>query len=169
MLADAPRVVEYETVIQRIQEKGGWSYVMLPPDVAAPLATKGWMLTVSGTVDDYAVNHVTLYTVKNEFFFPLKKEIREAIGKQEGDTVRLRLWLETNPLPLPADMAEALDVSPEARQFYDSLSIAHQRYYLNWIAHAKHSATRERRIVEAVIRLERCLKFGEKGDGKQPY
>ncbi|MCF8207287.1 MAG: YdeI/OmpD-associated family protein [Methylotenera sp.] len=53
-------------------------------------------------------------------------------------------------LTLPDDFASALAEVSAARQHYDAFSPSKQRDYLEWVLEAKQSATRARRIAQAV-------------------
>jgi hypothetical protein len=49
----------------------------------------------------------------------------------------------------PAELAEALDASPDARRAYDALPPSHRREYDLWIDEAKKPETRRRRAASA--------------------
>lgn len=83
------------------------------------------------------------------------KAIRDKIGKQAGDTVSVRLWLDTEPRlvePTP-DLAKALGGEPGAQAAWDKLSTSHRRKYVRWIEDAKRDETRASRVAKAVVLL----------------
>lgn len=53
-------------------------------------------------------------------------------------------------MPLPADLAAAMDAQPEARRFYNQLSYSRRRAYVTWVEDAKKADTRQRRLREAI-------------------
>jgi hypothetical protein len=81
-------------------------------------------------------------------------------------------WLRDNPLPasatidvvlepdgpqsevLGADIAQALDASPEARALFQSVAPFYRKNFLRWIDQAKRAETRAARISEMVKMLE---------------
>jgi hypothetical protein len=93
----------------------------------------------------------------------------------EGDRWALPLgaaWLRDNLLPtsatidvvlqpdgpqseaLAADIAKALNASPEAETFFQSVAPFYRKNFLRWIDQAKRPETRAARIVEMVTMLE---------------
>ncbi|WP_343293401.1 YdeI/OmpD-associated family protein [Vandammella animalimorsus] len=57
------------------------------------------------------------------------------------------------PAGLPAELAEALAVNPEARALFQALPPSHQREYSRWISEAKRPQTRQQRAGKAVAML----------------
>jgi len=55
----------------------------------------------------------------------------------------------------PEWLKEGLKQSPEAWEFFESLAPSRQRNYILWISDAKREETRQKRIREAIERLER--------------
>jgi hypothetical protein len=88
---------------------------------------------------------------------PLRKSNREAAGLSGGETIRVRLDLDTEPRVAtpPADLARALKAASPAWDRWRELSYSHQREYVESIESAKAAETRRRRIDRAVgaIRL----------------
>ena len=93
----------------------------------------------------------------------------------EGDGYALPLgpaWLRDNVLPtsptidvvlepdgpqteaLAADITQALDASPEAQIFFQSVAPFYRKNFLRWIDQAKRPETRAARIAEMVTMLE---------------
>lgn len=81
----------------------------------------------------------------------VRKDIREAIGKGPGDTVRITLAADDEPrtVDLPADLAAALDEAG-ARAAFDALSYTRRREAARSVVGAKRPETRVRRIREIV-------------------
>ena len=81
---------------------------------------------------------------------------RELTGASAGETVEVELELDTEPrvIEVPEDLAEALDMEPEAKAFYATLNYSSQRRYVEPIAVAKTAETRSRRIMKVVTDLK---------------
>ena len=88
---------------------------------------------------------------------PLRKSNREAAGVEGGETLQVRLDLDTEARVVkpPADFVRALEAASPAWDRWRELSYSHQREYVESIEGAKTSETRGRRIDRAVraIRL----------------
>jgi hypothetical protein len=89
-------------------------------------------------------------------FIPLRRSNREAAGVEGGETVEVRLDLdtETRRVKPPADLVSALKAAPPAWQRWRELSYSHQREYAEAVAGAKKPETRARRIAAAVRAIQ---------------
>jgi uncharacterized protein YdeI (YjbR/CyaY-like superfamily) len=61
--------------------------------------------------------------------------------------------------PTP-DFQAALDASPAARAFFESLAPSYRKQYVAWVAVARRPETRERRIAESIELLTKGEKLG---------
>jgi len=86
---------------------------------------------------------------------PLRRSHREAAGLEGGETldVRLELDSETREVTLPADFVAALKASKAAWTRWADLSYTHQREHVEAIEDAKKPETRARRIAAAVAAI----------------
>ena len=85
-------------------------------------------------------------------FIPLRASNREAAGLAGGETIDVRLDLdtETRVVKPPADLMKALKAAGSAWDRWQTLSYTHQREHVEAIEAAKHAETRTRRIQKAV-------------------
>jgi hypothetical protein len=83
---------------------------------------------------------------------PLRKSNREAAGLDGGETLEVRLDLdtETREVKPPADLVRALKSVRGAIDRWKHLSYSHQREHVEAIESAKKPETRARRIAAAV-------------------
>ena len=63
-------------------------------------------------------------------------------------------------LELPADLRKALKASPEALSNFDRLAPTYRNRYIGWVADAKRSETRQRRVAAVVRRARENRKPG---------
>lgn len=82
----------------------------------------------------------------------IRKDIRAAIGKDVGDTVRIEVTLDTAPrvVEVPRELARALAGSPDAKTRFEGMSYTHRKEYATWVGEAKKQETRDRRASKAV-------------------
>ncbi len=82
----------------------------------------------------------------------VKKEIRQAIGKSAGDTVKVVMEIDTEPriVVVPEDFQQALENYTQAKETFEAFSYTHKKEYVEWIEGAKKQETRENRIKKAV-------------------
>jgi hypothetical protein len=91
---------------------------------------------------------------------PLRKSNREAAGLEGGETIDVRLELDTDARVItpPADFAEALEAMPPAWERWQALSYSHRREHVEAIEQAKAPETRARRISRAVQAIRQAPK-----------
>lgn len=82
---------------------------------------------------------------------PLRKSNREAAGLEGGESIRVRLDLDTEPRVVkpPADLVRALKAA-SVWDRWQELSFSHQREHAEAVEDAKKPETRARRIERAV-------------------
>ena len=86
---------------------------------------------------------------------PLRKSNREAAGLEGGETIEVRVDLDTDKREVkpPADFVKAVKAAPSAWERWRALSYSHQREHVEAIERAKKPETRARRIDSAVRML----------------
>jgi len=94
----------------------------------------------------------TIFSMGGPPFIPLRKSNREAAGLKGGETIEVRLDLDTEKREVqpPADLVKALKAAPPAWERWRELSFTHQREYAQALEEAKRPETRARRLESAV-------------------
>jgi len=82
----------------------------------------------------------------------LRKSNREAAGLEGGETIDVRLDLDTDKREVtpPVDFVEALKATPRVWERWRDLSYTHRREHVEAIEGAKNPETRSRRIENAI-------------------
>lgn len=115
--------------------KGGWTYAMLPPVIKGGKKNFGWT-RVDAFIDDCELKNTSLMPVKGgRLFIAVKAEIRKKIGKEAGDTVRIRLYGQ-KPVDegiTEADFYTALKDDPTAEAKFGRFPEKEQRAWVVWI------------------------------------
>ena len=109
---------------------------------------------VKVTVNGYTYRS-TIAAMGGTTCIPLRKSNREAAGLEGGETVEVRLDLDTEKREArpPADLVKALKTAPPAWERWQELAFTHQREYAEAVEGAKKPETRARRIEEAVKKI----------------
>jgi len=80
---------QFDATILKSPSKGGWSYVIWP-EAAAFFGTRG-LVKVRGTIDGQPFQSSFMAMGGGVHKLPIKSDLREAIGKDVGSTVRVKL------------------------------------------------------------------------------
>lgn len=159
MANNAEPVIDGNFVIQKMQMKGGWSFVEFPNVPKHLKQPFGWV-PVRGTVDGYEINQFKLWTMKTgNMFMPIKAEIRKKIKKEEGDSVHILLYYDDTPVVIPDEFLMCLVESPKAYATFQSFRATSQKHYIDWIYESKSVETRVNRMAKAIEKLEKGLKL----------
>jgi hypothetical protein len=133
---------------------GNTTGIEVPEDIVEALAA-GKRPPVVVTVNGKSYRS-SIAVMGGKYMIGLSATNRELTGAAAGDTVEVRLELDTQPrvVEVPPDLAAALAAEPEAQAFYATLNYSGQRRYVEPIADAKPGDTRSRRIAKAVENLK---------------
>ncbi len=149
-------------------EKTGWTYFVIPPDIAESLMPgRKTSFRVKGLLDAYVLAQVALIPMgyadgwDGQFIIPVNADMRRAIRKEAGATVRVDLAVDDSPLPESADLLACLADEPAAEAAFQALPPGHRRYYHNWIESAKTAPTKAKRITITVTGLAMGMSYGE--------
>ena len=148
--------------LEKFPGKGGWTFARIPEITQDKKAHFGWV-KVRGSIDGYEIRKYHLMPMGNgKLFLPVNATIRKKIRKEEGDSVHVVLYPDTEPLKVPEEMLMCLQDEPGAFKFFKSLSESEQKFYIQWVYSAKKEETKIDRLAKTINRLLRGLKLYDK-------
>lgn len=145
--------------LEKIPEKGGWTYVALDGIPADEKRAFG-MVRVKGSIDGFEIHDYNLMPMASgQLFLPVKAEIRKKIKKQAGDYIKVILYRDDSLLHVPEELLLCLEDAPEALTFFNSLADNEKRNYITWIFSAKRDETKANRMIKSIYKLSRGLRM----------
>jgi Bacteriocin-protection, YdeI or OmpD-Associated/Domain of unknown function (DUF1905) len=141
-------------VITTLVARGPAAAVILDEEQVAAVGEGAKRFPVVATVNGYQWR-TSVVRMGGEFMVGLNREVREGAGAEAGDTVELRLELDSAPreVEVPETLARALAGDSAAAAVFERMSFTHRKEYVRWIAEAKREETRERRVTQALEML----------------
>lgn len=127
--------------------------IVVPTDVYEALGTAK-KHAVAVTINGYTYRS-TVTPYRGEIMLPVSAEVRKGSGIAPGDDFEVDIVLDDQPreVVVPDDLAAALDATPAARTFFDSLSYSNKRRFTLPLDDAKTPETRQRRLEKAIENL----------------
>jgi len=158
-------MIRFTTKIQQFQENGektGWSYIRIPAALAQQLKPGNKKsFRVKGHLDEHSISGMALIPMgEGDFILALKADLRRTLRKQKGDSLTIRLEIDTKKILPPKDLLDCLADEPSALEYFKSLPMSHQNYFGNWIRSAKTEATRSNRIARVVNAMLKKQDYG---------
>jgi hypothetical protein len=140
---------EFEIILLKPPDIDG-AYFIVPFNVQQVYGTKAHV-KVRGIIDGYPYRGL-IANMGEGHMMVVKKEIREAIGKTAGDTVKVVMEIDTEPriVDVPEDLQQALESNQQVKERFDRLSYTHRKEYVEWIEGAKKPETRANRIQKTI-------------------
>ncbi|SFE40633.1 Bacteriocin-protection, YdeI or OmpD-Associated [Chitinophaga sp. CF118] len=154
-------MVKYATTIlkfDKMGEKTGWTYIVIPADVAEELKPgHKQSFRVKGKLDNLKIEGVALLPMGDgSFIMALNADIRKGIAKRVGAKLDVQLTVDNNPDPVSSpEFMECLRDEPEALAYFNTLPKGHRNYFMKWIESAKTEPTKAKRIAQAVTAMAR--------------
>lgn len=137
-----------------LQKRGPAAAVVLDDDQVATVGEGAKRFPVLATVNGYTWR-TSVARMGGEFLVGLNREVRQAAAAEAGDTVQVRLELDTAPreVEVPEALASALAADADALAAFDRLAYTHRKEFARWVAEAKREETRGRRVDETIRML----------------
>ena len=159
-------MVQFTATIHKFGKKGektGWTYFELPADIVQQLKPGNKKeFKVKGKLDGYAIRRVSVLPMGGGLFImPLNTVMRRAIGKKQGAILTVQLTEDKSDFVFNKDFMDCLDDEPAAKEFFQSLTGSHQRYFSKWIDSARTEPTKTKRIAMAITALARKRGYPE--------
>lgn len=146
-------VIEFDGVLNAVPGNQALS-VDFPYDVFELYGVRG-QVKVKVTYDGVPYRGSMVKMGGNCHWLLVRKDIREQIGKNPGDTVHVTVQRDTEEriVELPEELAALLAENPEAEIHYQGLSYTHRKEYVQWINEAKRPETRQNRLAKTIEML----------------
>jgi hypothetical protein len=134
--------------------RGPAAAVVLDDEQVAAVGEGAKRFPVVATVNGYSWR-TTVTRMGGEFLVGLSRAVRQAAGVEAGETVDVKLELDTavREVEVPEALAGALAGDPAAKAAFEALAFTHRKEYARWVAEAERDETRQRRVTQALQML----------------
>jgi Bacteriocin-protection, YdeI or OmpD-Associated/Domain of unknown function (DUF1905) len=134
--------------------RGPAAAVVLDDKHVAAVGEGAKRFPVVATINCYSWR-TTVTRMRGEFLLGLNRAVRQEAGVEAGDTVEVKLDLDSAPreVEVPEALANALAGDSDARAAFDRLAYTHRKEYARWIDEAKRDKTRQQRVAQALEML----------------
>lgn len=146
--------IDADYLLEKFPGKGGWTFARIPEIAQNKHTPFGWV-TVSGSVDGYALRHIKLMPMGDgTLFLPIKAQIRKAIRKQAGNWVRVVLSPDLLPTEIPDELMACFELEdPAVLRRFQALPAFERNIHLDRIYTAKSEAEKVERIAELMRQM----------------
>lgn len=137
----------------------GGAYIEIPFSVEQEYGAKG-QLKVKATFDGAEYRGSLAKMGHPCHILLVRKDVRAKIGKNVGDTVRVTLEKDTEKreVEMPEALVSELEILPDLKEKFDSLSFTNRKEYAQWISSAKREETRHKRLYATLDKLSNGFK-----------
>lgn len=141
-------LVDEDFLVEKFPGKGGWTYVSIPQIPSSKNSPFGWV-RISGYVDTYELKQYKLMPMGDgKLFLPLKSSIRKQIKKEQGDTVRVKVYIDETPTELTDELIECFALEDKfLLERFNSLPKFEQKAIIQNIYDSKTEEEKAERIV----------------------
>jgi hypothetical protein len=139
--------------LQKTAGKGAWTFLTMPIMPHLP-KKKNSTVRVRGFIDDYELKDFHIWAMKKGTFLAVKAEIRKAIKKEEGDSVKVMLWLDEPQTVIPEDFMICLREEPKLLSHFEKYPQNKKKEITDWIFSAKTEDDKIDRIAKTLEKLE---------------
>lgn len=140
-------------LLEKQEAKGGWTFITMPVMPHLP-KKKNSTVRVRGFIDDYELKDIHIWAMKKGTFLAVKAEIRKAIKKEHGDSIKLVLFLDEPQMVIPEDFLECLREEPKLLKLFEDYTDQQKKEITDWIFAAKTEDEKITRIAKTLEKLE---------------
>ena len=136
--------------------RGPAAAVVLDEEQVAAVGEGAKRFPVVATVNGYTWR-ASVARMGGESLLGLNRAVRQEAGVEAGDSVAVRLELDTAPreVDVPEALATALAADDVARAAFEKLAYTHRKEFARWVDEAKRDETRGRRVAKTLEMLRR--------------
>lgn len=144
----------FKAILENPDSSMDTAYVSIPFDVEKTYGTKG-QVKVKALFDGVPYRGILANMGTGCHVILVRKDIRTAIGKNVGDTIRVEIETDAEEriVEIPEPLANLLAKNRKASSFFDSLSYTNRKEYARWISEAKKEETRTKRLEATLEKL----------------
>ncbi|WP_290841204.1 YdeI/OmpD-associated family protein [Flavobacterium sp.] len=151
-------IIDDTFILKKGQEKGAWTFIEMPILETVP-KKRNSTVRVRGFIDAFEIVDFNIWAMKKGTFMAVKADIRKAIKKEVGDSVKLVLYLDEAPMVIPDDFLTCLKDEPKLHAKFLKLTDAKKKETIDWIFSAKTDDAVVERMGKVMDKLENAKTY----------
>ncbi|NUY81203.1 DUF1905 domain-containing protein [Flavobacterium sp. MAH-1] len=146
-------IIDDTFILKKGEGKGAWTFVEMPILTNVP-KKRNSTVRVRGFIDSHELKDFNIWAMKKGTFLAVKADIRKAIKKEQGDSVKIVLYLDEAPMVIPEDFLVCLKEEPKLHKKFMAFDDKRKKEISDWIFAATVDEEIVRRIGKALEHLE---------------
>ncbi|MGC2669678.1 MAG: YdeI/OmpD-associated family protein [Candidatus Nitrosopolaris sp.] len=127
----------FKTKLMRPEEVGTWTFASISMELANRAQLRARM-RIRGTIDGTHFRSSLMPARDGDVFVIVNKELREKIGKGNGEVVEMTwVGILRRLLTVFPDLKKALSQNAKAETYFRKMAPSHRKAYVQWIEQAK--------------------------------
>jgi bifunctional DNA-binding transcriptional regulator/antitoxin component of YhaV-PrlF toxin-antitoxin module len=149
--------IKFKSVLTESTGEYGGLYFPVPREVAEKFEVKNGTRRVVCTANGKLTFQCAVLPNSKGFYIGTNKSIRDTLGLQAGDEVKLELAKDDSKYgcPMPEEFQEVLNQDPEGDKFFHSLTPGKQRSLLYFVGSVKDIDKRINTALKVIEHLKR--------------
>ena len=155
--------MRFKAKLEPAGEGGAWTGIFLDEAQSATLGERG-RVAITMSINGHEFKAFAAPMGNGTHGIVVNKTMQKTAGVSQNDVVDVTLEIDTTPrtVEVPAELADELKKSDEAKAFFDELAYTHKKDFVTWITEAKRQETKDKRLAETMRLLDAGTKWKDK-------
>ncbi len=142
--------IKFKTTLDSVD--GGGFVVNISKEILFQLGGGKRRIPVNVNIEGVSYKSTIVTMGNDEFFFPVRKEIRQQIPKNSNEEIEVAVSvdLEQRVVDIPDEIMESFLLLPPTLEYFRTLSYTYQKELVNYVMQAKRLETKNKRLLKMI-------------------